>query len=83
MVAGKPGYKFLEKSQKNSNMSDIEFENLCQKIYLLGDTLGVIFFWFDNLLALKTSKQNIIIDKNILSTYFWNGKHENECLLKI
>lgn len=44
MVAGKPGYKYLEKSQKNSNMSDIEFENLCQKIYLLGDTLGVIFF---------------------------------------
>lgn len=80
-VAEKIGYEYLEKPlRKYLNMSDSEFENLCQKIYLLDDNLKALFFGFGNLLAMKTGKYNIILDKHILSTYFWNGTNENECL---
>lgn len=80
-VAEKIGYEYLEKPLRNYlNMSDSEFENLCQKIYLLDDNLKALFFGFGNLLVMKTGKYNIILDKHILSTYFWNGTNENECL---
>ena len=80
-VAEKIGYEYLEKPLRNYlNISDSEFENFCHKIYLLDDNLKALFFGFGNLLAMKTGKHNIIFDKHILSTYFWNGTNENECL---
>ena len=80
-VAEKIGDEYLEKPLRNYlNMSDSEFENLCQKIYLLDDNLKALFFGFGNLLAMKIGKHNIILDKHVLSTYFWNGTNENECL---
>lgn len=80
-VAEKIGYEYLEKPLRNYlNISDLEFENLCHKIYFLDDNLKALFFGFGNLLAMKSGKQNIIFDKHIISTYFWNGTNENECL---
>lgn len=81
IVADKIGYNYLDKPMKNYlNITEEEYENLCQKIYMLNDDLKALFFGFGNLLAIKTSKQNIIMDKHILSTYFWNGTDENKDL---
>ena len=52
-------------------MSDLEFENLCQKIYLLDDNLKALFFGFGNLLAMKTCNYNIILDKHIFEMNFF------------
>ena len=79
LVAEKINYKYIEKPLKIFlNLSDLEYETLCQKIYLLNNNLKALFFGFNNLLAMQLNKENIILDKHILSTYFWNNTELND-----
>lgn len=81
IVANKIGYKYLDKPiEKFLNITEYVYESLCQKIYTLDDDLKALFFGFGNLLATKNGQKNIIIDKHILSTYFWNGNDKNKHL---
>lgn len=79
IISEKTGYEYMEKPLKNYlQLSDLEYENLCQKIYLLNDDLKAIFFGFSNLLGVQLKNKNIILDKHILSTYFWNNTEIND-----
>lgn len=80
-IAEKIGYKYIEKPLKEYlHLSDLEYETICQKVYLLNDDLKALFFGFSNLLGIQCKQKNIILDKHILSTYFWNGTKLNEQL---
>ena len=83
VVADKLNYDYVEKPLKNIfNCNDEEFENICNKIYSLNDeNIKSLFFGLGNLIALK--KDNVIIDKHILGTYFWNKTDNNENIFNL
>lgn len=83
VVANILEYHYIEKPLKDIfNISSDEFDNLCNKIYSLNDeNIKALFFGLGNLIALK--KDNIIIDKHILGTYFWNKTDSNENIFNL
>ena len=83
VVANILEYHYIEKPLKDIfNISSDEFDNLCNKIYSLNDeNIKALFFGLGNLIALK--KDNIIIDKHILGTYFWNKTNSNENIFNL
>lgn len=71
-------YTYLEKALKELlKFTDEEFETMCNQIYSLNDeNIKALFFGLSNLISLK--KDNVIIDKHILGTYFWNKTNDNK-----
>ena len=84
IVAQNLNYEYLEKPiQKFFSLSSIQFEKICERIYLSNDeNVKAWFFRLGNLLASINKGQNIIIDKNLLSTFFWNCTSDNEAIFE-
>ena len=74
----KPLKKFFE-------IDDEHFEKVCNKIYDIDDErIKALFFGLGNILTIKNKiNKNIILDRHILSTYFWNGYNQTEEVFNI
>ncbi|MDD4282657.1 MAG: AAA family ATPase [Bacilli bacterium] len=83
-VAKRVNYKYVDKILKDIYLIPEEtFDNLCEQVNKSNnETFKAMFYGFQNLLV-TLLKGNIIIDKHVLATYFWNGYDENEQLFNI
>lgn len=83
-VAKRVNYKYVNKVLKDIYLIPEEaFENLCNQVNNSNnETFKAMFYGFQNLLV-TLLEGNIIIDKHVLATYFWNGYEENEQLFNI
>lgn len=85
-VADMLDFMYLDKLLKNFfEIDDEHFEKICNKIYDISDErIKALFFGFGNILAIKNNiNKNVILDRHILSTYFWNGYNQTEEVFNI
>lgn len=65
------------------NMNDADYAKVCSKVYDFENAYTKAwFFGFGNILATKSIKDGVVIDRHFLSNYFWNGDNESEPLFK-
>ncbi len=78
-LALKFGYEYRDMPNKHFlGMSDEGFQKVCEKIYKFPDnTIKGWFFGFGNILATQNVENGVIIDRHLLSNYFWNGDKKN------
>ena len=80
-VAQNTGYKYLERPIENYFGLDSQtYDNMCVKMWDMNEPNKTLwFFGLGHLLAVSGSEnQNVILDRHILSTYFWDGNDENQ-----
>lgn len=83
-LAFKFGYEYRDMPNKHFlNFSDEGFQKVCEKIYKFPDnTIKGWFFGFGNILASQNVGKGVIIDRHLLSNYFWNGNDNNKGMYK-
>ena len=80
-VATNLGYKYLERPMEDFwNLDKNTYDNMCEKIWATNDQNKILwFFGLGHLLAVSGEEdKNIILDRHILSTYFWDGNENNK-----
>lgn len=61
------------------NMTDSEYSELCDKVYDFEDEyVKAWFFGFGNIIQTKNIGNGVILDRHLLSNYFWNGTQKSE-----
>ncbi len=83
-LAVKFGYEYRDMPNKYFlEFSDEGFQKICDKIYKFPDnTIKGWFFGFGNILASQNVGKGVIIDRHLLSNYFWNGNNNNKGMYK-
>lgn len=78
-LALKFGFEYRDMPNKHFlGFSDDGFQKVCEKIYKLPDnSIKGWFFGFGNILATQNVGRGVIIDRHLLSNYFWNGNDNN------
>ena len=78
-LALKFGYEYREMPNKHFlEFSEEGYQKVCEKIYKFPDnTIKGWFFGFGNILATQNVGRGVIIDRHLLSNYFWNGNDNN------
>lgn len=65
-------------------MDNAQYKKLCRKVYNLEDSYcKALFFGFGNIIATKNIKDGVVIDRHLLSNYFWNGTNESEIIFEM
>ena len=80
-VARNTGYKYLERPIENFfGLDSKTYDEMCIKMWDMNEPNKTLwFFGLGHLLAVSGSEnQNVILDRHILSTYFWDGNDENQ-----
>lgn len=80
-VAQNTGYKYLERPIENFfGLDPKTYDDMCIKMWDMNEPNKTLwFFGLGHLLAVSGSEnQNVILDRHILSTYFWDGNEENK-----
>lgn len=75
--AQKHSFTYIEKpNRKIFGMNKDEYESLCDRLYQIGDSdVLAVFFGLGNLI--QSGMENVVIDRHLLSNYFWNGTDKN------
>lgn len=64
-------------------MNSKEYKALCRKVYTLEDEYAKAwFFGFRNIVATKNIHNGVVLDRHLLSNYFWNGTERSEKVFK-
>ena len=82
-LADKIGYDYIEKPNRDlMNMGKDEYEDMLKVLYAINNpTIIATFIGLGNLLQANV-KDNVVLDRHILSNYYWNGRKENEDIFK-
>lgn len=75
------GYKYLERPMENFwGLDKNTYDSMCRKMWDMNDPDKTLwFFGLGHLLAVSGEEnQNVILDRHILSTYFWDGNENNQ-----
>ena len=86
MIAKKYNFDFISKPIKN--VLGLEegnvFNNICSNIYDLdNEILRACFFGLGNIYVSSNTNENIVIDRHLVSNYFWNGTEKSNCVFNM
>ena len=76
--------EYIEKPmQKFLNMSDKDYDDLCVKIWTsTNPNTSAWFFNLGNMITIDLAK-DVIVDRHILSTYYWDSSKTNEKIFEL
>lgn len=82
-LAKKIGYDYIEKPNRDFlGVDKNRYEKLLDVLYAIDNpTILAAFIGFGNLLQ-SNIKDNVVLDRHILSNYYWNGRKENDGIFK-
>lgn len=71
--------KYVERPMKTFlNLSNESYDNVCNNIWSMNDkNITLCFFMLGNLIT-KYYDKNIIVDRHILSSYYWDANEDNK-----
>lgn len=83
-MATKIGYQFLDRPlEKFWNLEPKTYEDMGNKLWSFKNEIYAALFYGMGCLLTRNENNNIILDRHIVSTYFWNGCETTNSLFDI